>query len=103
MGSISRYIDQVGKERIGAFLRSARMKTKPRLSQSAVARAIGYSSAQYISNFERGVCLPTGEVIPLLVDLYSMNQNTLLNIYMSEARRSLYEHLSESRSTTARF
>src|SRR5262245_30798703 len=42
--------------RFGTFLKNARKKRK--LSQWAVAQQLGYSSAQFISNLERGISPP---------------------------------------------
>ena len=38
----------------GAYLKSKR--TKAQLSQTEVSEALGYTSPQFISNFERGLC-----------------------------------------------
>lgn len=43
-------------EEFGQLLKKARESHG--ISQSELARKLGYSSPQYISNYERGLCMP---------------------------------------------
>lgn len=43
-------------EDVGKHLKELREKSK--MTQREVSDALGYSSAQFISNFERGIALP---------------------------------------------
>jgi len=56
---------------LGAFLSVAR--TEAKLTQKSVATSLGYSSAQFISNWERGLSQPPAGVIAKIVDLYRVD------------------------------
>jgi transcriptional regulator with XRE-family HTH domain len=56
---------------LGEFLQAKRLKVG--LSQGDVAQKLGYSSPQFVSNFERGLCAPPLEKLKVLVSLYSVN------------------------------
>jgi len=53
-------------KKIGSYLKNLRVKK--RWSQGDLAEAMGYSSNQFISNIERGVCVPSPQVIYHLLD-----------------------------------
>lgn len=54
-------------ESVGRYLKDCREARG--LTQKEVAQALGLTSAQYISNCERGLCLPS---LPMLVKLKSI-------------------------------
>lgn len=72
---------------LGEYLQSKRMKVG--LSQGDVATKLGYSSPQFISNFERGLCAPPLNKLKLLVQLYDMNGDEVLKLMMKEHERHL--------------
>lgn len=53
---------------VATFLREKRMSAG--LTQWDVARRLNYSTAQFVSNWERGVSLPPMEALPNLASLY---------------------------------
>lgn len=55
---------------ISVFLREKRMAAG--LSQAKVARILGYTTAQFISNWERGISEPPMETFRKLARLYSV-------------------------------
>ena len=59
------------RRRLGIFLRAARMKAG--LTQQQVAGALGYSTPQFISNWERGVSRPPDEVLARLRNMYGVS------------------------------
>lgn len=63
---------------VGDFLRKRR--TQAGLTQSELAELLSYSSAQFISNWERGLCLPPLEVLPKLCDLCDIPHSHLIEV-----------------------
>jgi transcriptional regulator with XRE-family HTH domain len=73
--------------KFGAFLKEARKKKK--LSQWEVAKLAGFSTAQFISNLERGVSPPPLKVLKFLLNLYEADPKTALKIIEEEQKRNL--------------
>ncbi len=71
---------------LGEYLQSKRMKVG--LSK------LGYSSPQFISNFERGLCAPPLNKLKMLVQLYDMNGEEVLKLMLKEHERHLRRALS---------
>lgn len=71
-------------ERIGTYLKGLRKGAG--LSQGDAASALGYSSNQFISNVERGVCTPSPCVIRNFLKIYKISDSKsyedLLDIQM---------------------
>ena len=72
---------------LGEFLQAKRLKAG--LSQGDVAQKLGYSSPQFVSNFERGLCAPPLEKLKVLVSLYSLNGEEVLKLMLKEEEREL--------------
>lgn len=54
------------------------------LSQAAVSETLGYSSAQFVSNWERDLSLPPKRTLEKL--------STMLNITVEEIRQEIIKH-----------
>lgn len=76
---------------LGEFLQSKRIKAG--LSQGDVATKLGYSSPQFISNFERGLCAPPLNKLKLLVQLYDLNGEEVLKLMLKEHEKHLRKSL----------
>lgn len=74
-------------EDVGAYLREARVKKN--LTQREVADALGYSSMQFISNFERGIAVPPLKRLKILVKLYGLSSRQLVDLIQAAERRIL--------------
>lgn len=61
---------------VGVFLRGARESTG--LTQREVSIKLGYSTSQFISNFERGVALPPLQKMKVLAKLYKLSISELI-------------------------
>jgi transcriptional regulator with XRE-family HTH domain len=70
--------------KVGEFLRDARVKAN--LTQREVSEALGYTTAQHISNFECGIAVPPLKKLEQLVRLYKLNVNTLLELILDSER-----------------
>ena len=64
------------KSTIGILLRNARIKSG--LTQMEIAKKLGYSSSQFVSNWERGEALPPMDHFPRIANLLSINVKDLI-------------------------
>lgn len=76
---------------LGEYLQAKR--TKVGLSQGDVATKLGYSSPQFISNFERGLCAPPLNKLKSIVQLYDLNAEELVKLMLKEEEKNLRKHL----------
>ena len=78
--------------KLGAFLQENRVRAN--LSQKEVADRLGYSSAQFISNFERGIASPPLRHLKVMIELYNMSVEKVMGIVMEEEARIMKEILT---------
>ncbi len=70
------------------FLKESREKSG--LTQGQVAKALGYSTAQFVSNWERGLSYPPIKALRTLAKMYKVDMDALFNailaisVYMTE-------------------
>jgi transcriptional regulator with XRE-family HTH domain len=81
------------------FLRQCREKSD--LTQAEVAQKLGYTSPQFVSNWERGLECPPMKVLGRLAVLYSIDTEELfeilLSVYLETTETSLRKEYSQSR------
>lgn len=80
---------------IGKFLKYQREKAG--LSQRQVAEKLGYTTPQFVSNWERGIISPPLTTMATLVKMYSMSSKELLELLVSEYRNTVTEVLGSKR------
>lgn len=68
------------KNMLGDFLKKKREAVD--LSQGQVAKKLGYTSAQFISNWERGLSGPPLKTLCQLADLYKVSTETLFELIL---------------------
>ncbi len=71
------------------------------LSQLEVARCLGYSSPQFVSNWERGIVAPPIDTIAVLIDLYKIQPSHVIQKIVEDTRDYLDGHLSTSKKRKA--
>jgi transcriptional regulator with XRE-family HTH domain len=76
----------------GLYLRQKRRDAG--LSQHSVAKALGYSSPQFISNLERGTCPIPLVRIRQFIDLYKIDENEFVHRYLREQEATLRKYIS---------
>lgn len=79
---------------VGEFLKTMRQKSG--LTQQDLATKLSYSTAQFISNWERGISLPPLEVLPKLSNLCKIPPRTLVEAlfrYQEEVLKVHKKHL----------
>lgn len=73
------------------YLRQKRVDSG--MSQLDVARELGYSSPQFVSNWERGLVSPPLETITTLISLYKIPAGEVVERIMDETRSYLESQL----------
>jgi transcriptional regulator with XRE-family HTH domain len=77
---------------LGEYLQDVRKKRN--LTQREVSQALRYSSAQFISNFERGIVMPPLTKMKILIDLYGLRVETVMDLILKCTREVLLEALT---------
>ena len=85
---------------LGNYLKSSRVEAG--FTQSEVAEKLGYSSPQFISNFERGLCSPPLRNLKTLVKMYSIPVEEILTLILEEQESILRKALSVATVTKVR-
>ncbi len=81
--------------KVGEFLREARERAG--LTQREVSVSLGYSSAQFISNFERGIAVPPIKKLKLLQKAYRMDIDRLITLIIDSEREAMLEVLFDEK------
>lgn len=82
---------------LGDYLQKMRLEAN--LTQREVSLALGYSSAQFISNFERGIAVPPLKKLKVLVKMYGMPVDTVMQMILDAEREIM---MSALKAKTAR-
>ena len=67
---------------LSSYLKDSRIRAG--LSQKDVSDALGYGSAQFVSNWERGVSSPPGNTLRKLAKLYKITLADLYEVLLEE-------------------
>lgn len=78
-------------QNLGVYLQKKRVKAG--LSQGDVAKALGYSSPQFISNFERGLCAPPLPKLKSIINMYDLSPEAVMNLMLKEQEKHLRKAL----------
>lgn len=95
MGKLTKNIRYRRFEKLAKFLKDKRIETG--LSQGEVAKALGFSSPQFISNWERGVCAPPLNSLPKLTRVLKIKESDLVKILMGVTKMTVEETLYKAR------
>lgn len=82
---------QLKFEMIGTFLRQKRKEAG--LTQGEVAKELGYTSPQFISNYERGLCAPAFDAYPRLMNMYKIPKEDMLQLLLKSEEVALRKKL----------
>ncbi len=80
---------------IGRYFLKARKSAG--FTQEEVAEKMGYSSGQFVSNWERGMCRIPMEHLPRLIGLYKLKPNKVIEVILEFERRRLQSYLKSRR------
>ncbi len=81
----------INKQLFGEFLAKARVESG--LSQLQLARELGYTSPQYVSNWERGICGPPLDKLYQLSKTLRISPQTLMSMILEETEVYLRNEL----------
>lgn len=84
-------------ERLGLYLKEKREAAG--LSQSEVAKKLGYSSPQFISNCERGLCALPLDTLKTIIKLYSLSPSEVIELILEEQEKHMKSYLMGRKST----
>lgn len=78
------------RKSLGVKLKKAREEAG--LTQDTVAEKLKYESSQFVSNFERGECLPPKKIVKVLAKMYKIDEKDLIKDFV-EAEVKLIRNL----------
>ncbi len=76
------------------------MRVKANLTQREVSLALGYSAAQFISNFERGIAAPPLKKLKLLMEMYKMPVDKVMALILEGEKEALRAELKPENGKT---
>ena len=89
-------------ESVGKLLKDARIVQG--LSQRDVSLKLGYTSPQFISNIERGLCMPPLKQLKVMIELYELDSHEVAQLIANAQGDFIREQLgvSQPRKRVAR-
>jgi transcriptional regulator with XRE-family HTH domain len=81
-------MDKLQIRKLGEFLRDKRVRAD--LTQGFVAEKMGFTSPQFISNIERGLCSPPMDVLKRMVRLYKLRNPEVVK-FLSRLQEEYFE------------
>ncbi|MGE3262287.1 MAG: helix-turn-helix domain-containing protein [Bacteriovoracia bacterium] len=87
-------------ESVGAYLRE--MRVNAGLTQKYVADELGYSTPQFVSNFERGVALPSLKKMKVLIRLYNLSIPEFIRLVLEAERKRMADGLTRDKKRASR-
>lgn len=88
-------------QELGFYLSS--MRAQAGLTQREVADALGYSSGQYVSNFERGIAVPPLNKLNLMVKMYGLSVEHLCELIVEAERKRLALFFAKTKAPNKRY
>lgn len=83
-------------DNLGKYFQEKRLKQD--LSQKDVASHLGYSTPQFISNWERGISTPPLSAIPQLAKIYKVSPDEMFNKILDMTLRQTKQNLIQEYS-----
>ncbi|MEO5668308.1 MAG: helix-turn-helix transcriptional regulator [Bdellovibrionota bacterium] len=72
------------------------------MTQSELATALGFSSAQIVSNWERGVCAPPMASLRPMIKILKLDPEEVTDVITEENKRVLSELLTPRRASKSK-
>ena len=94
-------IDKKFNARLGALLKEGRMKAG--LTQRQLAEKLGYTSPQYVSNWERGRVAPPVYILPKVARATKVNAETIQKILVEHTTQKYKEAFKHPNSLKPRY
>ncbi|HEX7674057.1 MAG TPA: helix-turn-helix transcriptional regulator [Bdellovibrio sp.] len=83
----------MGLAKLSDFLK--RKRTDAKLTQGQVAEILGYTSPQFVSNWERGLAYPPIETLKRLAKIYGIDLNEVYEAFLSASVSDMERDLKE--------
>lgn len=80
---------------LGHFLKQKRIKMG--FTQSEVAVMLKYTSAQFISNWERGICSPPTSKLIDLAALYKINKREFIDVILEQTKIDIEKYFNQKK------
>jgi len=93
---MNRVQDKSGRQELAKFLKDGREAVG--LSQIEVSQKMGYTSPQFVSNWERGLAKPPLSALSKLIKLYGVNSEEILDRYVLTTKRALEKVFFKSKA-----
>ena len=68
------------------------------LTQEEVARHLGYTSKQIVSNWERGLCTPPLAALSRLSKLLNISKSDVIEVFLAETEASIERQFTAKRN-----
>jgi len=78
-------------QEMGKFLYEKRIKAG--LSQKDVSDKLGYTSPQFISNYERGLCSPPLKKLKKIAELYKIKPKVIADLMIKYSTEAIYHEM----------
>jgi transcriptional regulator with XRE-family HTH domain len=99
LGANVKHTKRMGTE-LSRLFRQERLKSG--LTQDKVCRILGYSSPQFLSNFERGLCMMPLKKLKKLIEIYNMDNHEVAHLILRLQEKYILAELTPLRSTKRR-
>ena len=83
----------MAKKNLSTFLKDKRVKAG--FTQAEIAKQLGYTSPQFVSNWERGMSNPPIETLKQIGKLYSVSMDELYDVLLQTSIEELKVTLRE--------
>lgn len=84
------------RKSVGTFLRTKREAAG--LTQSDVSGELGYGTAQFVSNWERGVSMPPMAALPRIAKLYKIQAKAMIKVFQDYEEANAASKVKELQS-----
>ena len=79
--------------RLGDYLKKKRCDAG--LSQGDLAKALKYTSPQFVSNWERGLCAPAFNAMPMLTQLLGIPKREMIGLILEQTEAEMEKTFSD--------
>lgn len=86
--------------RLGNLLKEKRIEKG--ITQMSLAKDLGYSSPQFVSNWERGMCSPAFDTLPQVCKILGIPKKEIIEIIIDETRSELEANFNRGLKTKPR-
>ena len=90
------FLDNQSRKKLGSYFKELRLEKG--LSQDQLAKGLGYTNSQFVSNWERGLAHPPLKKLSKLTRVLKADQNAVFKIVMNESQESLVRFFDAQRT-----